>query len=41
MVESVNKFINELAVSYINSVLNGIFFTAQNAICFAAGFKNI
>lgn len=41
MVETVHKFINELAVSYVNSVLNSILFTAQNTIGFAAGFKNI
>lgn len=41
MVESVHKFINKLAMSYVNSVLNSIFFTAENAVCFAASFKNI
>lgn len=41
MVESVHKFINKLAMSYVNSVLNSIFFTAENAVCFAARFKNI
>lgn len=41
MVKSIHKFVNELAVSYVNSVLDGVFLTAEDAVGFAAGFQNI